>query len=368
MHNRQFIKKIPSTFVDEDDFKLDCPNYPFTPSVLPAAKRIIVIGDIHGDLELAVESFKLAKLIDDNFYWIADPPNTIVVQVGDQIDSCRPIPGHNECHNKLLKNDKPEDMAVIDFFNQMHIKATKSGGAVYSLLGNHELMNAEADFRYVSYENYYNFKYRNYVGPAGRTAAFKPGGKVAKMLACTRKSVLIIGSNMFVHAGVLPALVNNINDINFDSHTQLTYLNSIVRKWLLNKMDYLEPNDISNKTLFIDDKNLSPFWTRIYGQIKPNTSIDSRQCNTFVKDTLKVFKIGKIVIGHTPQLLMNGVGINGTCLEKGSDGHLWRVDGGFSKAFNVFGSQNIIQVLEILDDTKFTVLTATINKPVTKIR
>src|SRR5207248_3296699 len=111
---------------------------------------------IHGDLNLAIKSFKLAKLIDDYGNWIADPPNTVVVQVGDQIDSCRYVPGVNECHREIKPGDVAEDMKVLDWFDRMHEVAARSGGAVYSLLGNHELMNAEGDFRYVSHANYFD--------------------------------------------------------------------------------------------------------------------------------------------------------------------------------------------------------------------
>lgn len=363
------VRSVSSTFMDEVDFKIDCPNYDFIPTTLPATDRIIVIGDIHGDLDLAIKSFLLADLIkvnNDEFKWIAQPPNTVVIQVGDQIDSCRPIPGENTCR-KYNPHDKAEDMKVIDFFNYMHQLATKAvdsngnpmPGAVYSLLGNHELMNADKDFRYVSNANYRDFEYdingETYTGPIGRENAFKPGGNVAKMLGCTRNSVMIIGSNMFVHAGILPVLIDRISNVDFDSRTKLTYLNAIVRKWLVKNMDKLDSADLSNKKLFIDNADSSsPFWTRIYGQIKPGLSIDNTSCENSVGKALKVFKIGKIVVGHTPQLFVHGVGINGTCYEKNSDGSLWRVDGGFSKAF---GSQNIIQVLEILNDTEFRVLT-----------
>jgi hypothetical protein len=348
---KSFRRKIPKTFIDEEGFHLDCPNYPFMPTVLPPTKRIIAIGDIHGDLNLAIRSFKLAKLIDSNYNWIANPPNTIVIQVGDQVDSCRPIPGVNECHTKPQPADKAEDVKVINFFDQMHTKASAYGGAVYSLLGNHELMNSEGDFRYVSYDNYYNFHYeqngQEYDGPAGRKDVFEPGGPLAKNLACTRNSVMIIGSNMFIHAGILPILVNHIPGNN--SQVKMEYLNAIVRKWLLGKMEEFGPGAETDKKLFING-SLSPFWTRIYGQIKPDADMTMPECENYVAKALKVFQIGKIIVGHTPQLLVNGVGINGTCNQD-----LWRIDGGFSKAFNIFNSPNLVQVLEILDDEKFII-------------
>ena len=363
--NHSLRRKVPTTFIDAEDFHLDCPAYQFIPTVLPPVDRIIVLGDIHSDLRLAVESFKLAGLIDNRHNWTADPPNTVVVQVGDQIDGCRPGPGNN-CHlepnsgTKQSDRQWSSDMSVINFFNQMHLKAAKVGGAVYSLLGNHELMNATGDFRYVNYADHEKFDYEidgvRYVGPSGRKAAFEPGSGVSSMLACTRNSVMIIGSNMFVHAGVLPALIDSIQDVDFDSHTKLKYLNSIMRKWLLNKMAEMSEADKQNVELFLDEKG-SPFWTRIFGKIKPGVASNIGECDQIVKSTLQVFKIGKIIVGHTPQLFVHGTGINGTCYEKDQTGALWRVDGGFSKAFGAFGPQNIIQVLEITADTNFKVLT-----------
>lgn len=341
------------------DFNDDCPNSDFVPTVLPPVKRIISIGDIHGDYELAVKSFKLANLIDDNMNWIAIPKNTVVVQVGDQIDSCRPINGQF-CKDTVTANDSADDVKILQFFDLMHSKAKIHGGAVYSLLGNHELMNAVGDFRYVSLQNYKNFSYDTengrYTGPDGRKQAFQPGGIVAKKMACNRLSVLIIGSNMFVHAGVLPGLVNRLEHLSLDSHSKLEYLNAIVRKWLLGKISL---NSSSELNSILNDHTDSPFWARVFGAIPENTPLTSERCSNTVKKTLQVFKIGKIVVGHTPQKFTSKNGINGTCYSKNmSDNSLYRIDGGFSKAFDSFGVQGKIQVLEIIDDNIFNIITS----------
>ena len=359
--------KNPELFTD-DDFLKDCPNHELVPTILPAVKRLIAIGDIHGDLNLAIQSFKLAKLINDNFEWIAEPRDTVVVQVGDQIDSCRPIPNVYDCHNKAQAGDAQNDINVLDFFDSVHAQAKKHGGAVYSLLGNHELMNASGDFKYVSYENFHKFVYRDqdqnqnqdlakiYTGPDGRTRAFRQGGPVAKKLACTRNSVLVIGSTMFVHAGVLPVLARKLDYLNIDNRLKLEYLNAIVRKWLLHK---LTSDDKFAQSTLINDPKISPFWTRIYGAIPINTGLTDTEskCYSHVKRAIQVYKVGQLVVGHTPQLFTNDSGINGTCYESDGSNKLYRVDGGFAEAFKIFKNNHIIQVLEIIDDNKFNILT-----------
>jgi len=78
-------------------------------------------------------------------------------------------------------------------------------------------MNVKGDMRYVSYENVKDFD--NYEKPDGkiikdgmeaRKWAFSPGNPIANFLGCTRQLSLIIGSNLFVHAGVVPQIAKNM--------------------------------------------------------------------------------------------------------------------------------------------------------------
>jgi len=239
----------------------------------------------------------------------------------------------------------------------MDKKARQHGGAVYSLFGNHELMNAESAFNYVSYKNLYDFKYINnnntYSGLEGRKKAFEIGGPIATMLACTRLSVIVIGSNMFVHAGIMPKLLKDLDFLNVDNKEKLKYINIIVRKWLLKK---LSSEEEAIKQMIVNNEEISPFWVRILGKIPPNENINFAECKNNIESILQVFNLNGIIIGHTPQLAINQTGINGTCCENGKN-KLFRVDGGFSKPFKIFGNYDIIQVLEILNDNEFNILT-----------
>ena len=96
-----------------------CIGYNIPPSVLPACKRIISIGDIHGDWNATIRAFILAKLIDSKKNWIADPPDTIVIQVGDILDRRRENMDTDENSEKkyliflIVCIKKPKNLVVV---------------------------------------------------------------------------------------------------------------------------------------------------------------------------------------------------------------------------------------------------------------
>lgn len=321
-------------------YGFDVPQY-----IFPPKKRIIAIGDLHGDLKLTKKSLLLAKVIDENDEWIADP-DTVVIQVGDQLDSCRPTPDDT----KQIGGSTIIDMDVIYYLNDLHKKAQKKDkdSGVYSLLGNHELMNVQGDMRYVSKSDVDNFKTPSDIkmehSTDKRTLCFKPGNQCAILLACTRHTAIVIGSNLFVHAGILPAISKKygIKDINI-----------IVKKWLLGE---LEDNNQNLKEI-LRDWDTSPFWQRILGSLPKNLSIkSSEECLKYLDPVLKIYNINNMIIGHTPQFHVNKSGINSTCSRK-----LWRIDVGASSAFDKFSKKKnrkyrAVQILEILDDSIFNVI------------
>lgn len=349
------------TFKDDDlikkykkNFTLDCLNYDYIPTSLPKAKRIIAIGDIHGDLLLAKKLLMLAKVIDDDFNWIAEPKETIVVQVGDQIDRCRPY--KKKCDDpEATIDDENSDVKILQLFTLLHQKAKKYGGAVYSLLGNHEIMNVEGNFNYVSYkgikefENYIdpenpNIKFKD--GTEARKYAFKKGKHYARFLACTRVAALVIGSFIFVHAGITPTLIKKYK---LTKKKELPTINELVRRWLLDKLIDSNIDDI------ISSEKISPFWPRLLGSIPPDVDMKNDICSKYVEPILSIYDLKGMIIGHTPQIYTNSEGINSTC-----DKSLWRIDIGASKAFNVFDTikpvKKKLQVLEILNDSEIKII------------
>lgn len=337
---------------NKKEYKKDCKLYPYIDSYLPAVKRIIVIGDIHSDYDVMIKSLLLANIINDKDEWIAVPKDTIVVQVGDQLDGCRPTNKSMKCATdpKATFKDEANDLKIMKYLTELDTKARSEGGRVISLIGNHEIMNVEGNFMYVSYKDLKQFEgyrdsnsgivYKDAI--EGRKTAFRTGGEIAKFMACTRISCVVIGSNLFAHAGILPDLIEKFK---ITSVTDLDKINILVRKWLLGQITH-------NITDIINSSKVSPFWTRIFGNITPKTN--DYNCVTHLEPVLKTLKIGNVIVGHTPQFYTHKEGINSTCDDK-----LWRVDIGLSKAFHPFDTiktRKEIQVLEILNDNQFNII------------
>lgn len=347
---------------DEKLFVKYCQNHKYYPVILPAANRVIAIGDLHGDYNLTIKSLKLADVIDDEQNWIGK--DTIVVQIGDQLDSKR----NKKTEPKSeYSGTIPEDIKILEFMTELNDKAIKHGGLVISLLGNHEIMNVLGDMRYVAEKDKYDtreedFKRKNKNGKIG---------KYAKLLACTRVPAVIIGSFIFVHAGLIKEFLN-LYPVNIKERNDIYKISYIMRRWLLGIID---KDNVGN---IIASHKKSLFWDRILGSIPPNTSNSHPHCMDYVEFALNIFKVGNMIIGHTPQFAMNESGINSTCYSednyKNKKGKLWRIDIGASYGFNEFDNKyikenrvsdtRIPQVLEILKDKKINILKEEINSKV----
>jgi len=333
---------------DKKIFEEYCQGYKYYPLILPAQKELIVIGDLHGDWNLTIRVLKLSGVIDDNNKWIGK--KIYVIQLGDQLDNCRPY--KTKCDDETNDNystysgTSPEDIKVLKFFTELNEQANKDGGAVISLLGNHEIMNVLGSMNYVSYNDLKKLSKED------RIKSFKQGNKYAKLLACSRLPTIIIGSFIFVHGGFINKLLEKIKIKNRDDLYKISYF---MKKWLLGLIDKHYVVDI------VTSKSYSLFWDRILGSIPPNLSNKDNKCIKYLDPVLKLFQVDKMIIGHTPQSFINHIGINNTCDDK-----LWRIDFGGSYGFNKFDIEyektgNVTklrnaQVLKILDDKDIFIL------------
>jgi hypothetical protein len=273
--------------------------------ILPIKNRILVIGDLHADFNKTKEIFINFNLIDVNENWIATPTDTVVVQLGDQLDGGGR--GDTESFGEL---------DLIHFMDRVHLKAEKAGGGVYSLIGNHEIMNLLGDFRYSSSKDIHLQG-----GIQQRQKLFSPGGDLFNKMSCTRNVILKIGDFIFVHAGILPEHIDSSEKSKF-----ITKLNTLMRLYLQGKKTW-QDEDIQK--YFLDKKGV--IWNRNYG----DETLSKKTCSSLEKVN-KLLNVGHMVVGHTVQ-----DSINSKCDDK-----LWRVDVGISDAF---GTSNM-EILEILNN------------------
>jgi hypothetical protein len=269
----------------------------------PAPARLIAIGDLHGDLTATRAALRLAGAIDEKDHWSGGP--LVVVQTGDQLDR-----GDGE-------------RAILDLFDRLADEAKAAGGAVISLNGNHEIMNVQLDFRYVTDGGLHDFNAvsgTNLADPhlgaldpkaRERAASFLPGAPYAKRLA-RRDTIALVGDTLFVHGGVLPKHVKY----------GLARINREVSAWM--NGDRPAPPEI----VVAED---GPIWNRRY-----SAAPDVEDCKVLY-DALSAASAKRMVVGHTVQ--RGGI-------SSGCDDRVWRIDVGLA---HYYGGDS--EVLEIAGDS-----------------
>jgi hypothetical protein len=271
-------------------------------SAYPAAPRVVAFGDVHGDLDATRRALRLAGAIDERDRWAGGA--LVVVQTGDQLD----------------RGD--DERAILELFDRLTDEAARAGGAFHALLGNHEVMNARLDLRYVTEGGF-----RDFEGHAGtipeddplldayppeqraRVHAFRPGGRYARLLA-RRNTIVRVGDDVFVHGGVLPHHVaDGIDRINRE-----------IRSWLRGERDAPEWTSGAD----------TPIWTRLY-----SLNVDDAACAT-LSETLGMLGARRMIVGHT----VHRQGITSYC-----DDRVWAIDVGLAAYYG-----GPMQVLEIRGD------------------
>jgi hypothetical protein len=266
----------------------------------PQPKRLVAIGDVHGDLDATRAALRLAGALGEGDVWTGG--ELVVVQVGDQLDR-----GDTE-------------RKIVELFDDLAVQAARVGGAVHALNGNHETMNVAGDFRYVTEGGFQEFRDVENALPGevvrripepmrGRAAAFFPGGTYAKRFAA-RRVIVVVGDTVFAHGGVLPAHVRyGIERINEETSA-----------WMAGSRR--EP-----PAPVMDPEG--PVWTRRYA-----TEQGGADCAA-LEEALAALAVRRMVVGHTVQKQ----GVTSACGEK-----IWRVDVGLARYYG-----GPTEVLEIQD-------------------
>ena len=290
-----------------------------------AGRRLVAIGDVHGDFKQTMRALELGKVMDADGRWVGG--TTVLVQVGDILDR-----GDNE-------------LAIMRKFANLAKQARKEGGDVLVVHGNHEIMNVLGDFRYATKGAYAecaryaeakrqklveklgpenapplpetpdDVNPETYRGVLARRDLFLPGGEMALRMA-KNPTVLQVGDTVFAHAGIDMRVV----EYGFQA------LNDDVAAWMAG-VKKTPPN------MVLEEKGV--VWTREYGGADAGVTAEASACRR-LGEALDAVGAKRLVVGHTPQ--QGGV-------SSGCSGRLWRSDVGVSRG--IYGAKP--QVIEIVN-------------------
>lgn len=263
--------------------------------------RIVIIGDIHGDIRRFKDILIDAKIINKNIEWIAEPSNTIVVQMGDQVDSINRDP-------QLDNWEVLPDVEMIYFTNMLHKIAQSKGGRVISLIGNHELMNIIGNYSYVSSTSLNNSNYK-------RQELFKPGGTLSAILS-QRPLIVKIGPLLFCHAGLTLEHLDILDKYNKD----ISYINTIWKNFIKNNAILIEDKEIF-ENIILDSNGI--LWTRDLNNKDDLVKLRDRLGCTYM------------FVGHTVVERVKLI-----------NDFVWYTDTGISRAFG----NNSYQYIDIIDN------------------
>ncbi|KAL4590970.1 hypothetical protein LXL04_003917 [Taraxacum kok-saghyz] len=341
-----FLSSFVDTFVDfcvAGIFLPDPPSPPLFQTSFPSPDRLIAIGDLHGDLLKSKQALRLAGLIDSNDRWSGG--SSTLVQVGDVLDR------------------GGQEIKILYFLEKLKREAVKSGGNVITMNGNHEIMNVDGDFRFVTpsgldeFTNWADWfcignnikrlcdgsekprdlydgipssfprvKQEYAKGFRSRIAALRPQGPIATRFLSKNLTVVVVGESVFVHGGVLP------NHVVYG----LERINEEVRDWIIGLKDKVASSLVRGRNSLV--------WMRKFS----NEVAKDCDCSMLEHVLSTIPGARRMIMGHTIQ---EG-GINGVCGNTAI-----RIDVGMSEGC-INGLPEVLEINEKSGAVKIRILTA----------
>ena len=307
----------------------------------PEARRIVAIGDLHGDCSAWRDIARAAGLFDAKNRWAGG--RTILVQNGDITDR------------------GPDSLKIIRDLQRLQREAARAGGRVVVLVGNHEAMNVTGDLRYVHPGEYAAFATRDsaslrasvYVAnrerfeaaaraqnpaltpeqvrdawlkatPLGmieHQAAWRPAGELGEW-TIGNPAVVMLGDSLFVHGGISATYAAiSIDEINRRVAAALTAREIAPESIINDPMGPLWYRGLITRAKGVDDMPVAaaPGSSPAGPAPPPRPSIEAE-----IDLVLKAYGARRIVIAHTP--ILSGIAVT-------HGGKLIRIDTGISKYY-----------------------------------
>lgn len=292
----------------------------------PQPRRLVAIGDIHGNFEGWTQILRMTDLVDRKGSWIGE--DTFLVMTGDVVG----------------RGGFPKRIYL--WLRRLMREAEAAGGRVEFLLGNHEAMSMHHIHSYTTPEEYRDFapptefdqdelrmNLATLPTPGGMDSqrgaamfdmarlqqdplgwlefrrAMAPTGIVGRWLV-RRPSLLVVGKTVFVHGGIHPRY----------SIWKPEELEARMRSELSRCVPYFEL-DPRNPAVAED----GPHWYRV--AMRKTESVLGAELD----ETLGNWGLDRMVVGHTPTFLIDPRK-PGQVLSRGG-GRLLCIDVGIGRAY-----------------------------------
>jgi hypothetical protein len=229
--------------------------------------RIVAVGDVHGDLDALIRILAGMSILDVDGRWCAH--DTQLVLIGD------------------LNDRGPESVNVMDFVMALESEAEEAGGRVRALLGNHELLAVQQDYRYMRPAEFGELEGFAYGGLTGVDAIFRGDSPYARWIR-KRPALLKIGTTMFVHAGLQQ----------WGCEWTPDQVNAHIASWVAYFQGVGESPDLSSLWLIEEDGG-GPLWTRHFGALTL-PSDDPAELRARLNHILEGLGTERLVVGHVP--------------------------------------------------------------------
>lgn len=222
--------------------------------VRPEPRRVIAIGDVHGDIRAFGAIARACGLVDERGSWCGGDAHLVLM--GDLVGG-------------------PRSWFLIRAVMRLQREALRAGGRVHALLGNHDLLPVAGRF-----ERMTPSERRHY-----RKDDFRGDGPFAEWLR-SRPTILKIGATVFVHAGVGEWALD----------TDPAEVNASVRAWIAWHQGK-GPKPPKGTRWAIDEEG-GPLWTRAFRarRRKPKDAPSKK----VIRAILERLGAERIVLGHSP--------------------------------------------------------------------
>lgn len=283
----------------------------------PAARapaRLVAVPDLHGDLAHARRSFQLAGISEDGERWSAGA-NTHFVQTGDVVDRGE------------------RSIEIVRVLANLRREAENAGSRVTALLGNHELLTLQGDYRYVAREEIvrlgkdsleskrlggeemgtgYGLRAYWTAGLMAWKKTFAPSTELGDEIRKNRPIATVIGeglcSTLFSHAGLRRSHLKNhgdsieaLNAFAADSIAAVADVETTETKNDAEKTDTtkLDPARFLGSLDVFDVE--SPVWNRFWSDDWDRREGAERDACAELDSILALVGARRMVVGHTVQ-------------------------------------------------------------------